>query len=98
MVRPLSREAFEVDRHCAAFGPGGSICLAAGESVNNSTMEIYRKADSGTDYAFLGNGYMWLLGWMGLNQYIETYGPWSCGPEPASCEAQTDRAGCERLY
>jgi hypothetical protein len=65
--------SIEVDGQCSAFNRMDSICLAASESVNNMTMDIYRKADSGTELAHLSNGYEWVLGWMEINQYIQTY-------------------------
>jgi len=89
--------SIERDGRCAAFSPAGAVCIEAGESVNNGTMQLYRLVDGHTEYAYLSNAYERIRGWLERQDFLLRFPEWSCGPDPAACEAQTDADECGRL-
>ncbi len=95
---PQLTRSFEVDGRCAAFTQVGGTCLEAGECMNNgATDPLYRLVDGRTEIAHLIDAWERIRGWLEERDFFLRFPEWSCGPEPAACEAQTDADACGRL-
>ena len=93
----LSR-SIEVDGRCAAFAHVGSTCIEAGECANNgSTERLFRLVEGHTETAYLIDAWERIRGWLEERNFLLRFPEWSCGPDPAACEAQTDADECGRM-
>lgn len=94
----LRWRSIEVDGRCAAFAKTDSACIEAGQCMNNgSTEQLYRLVNGHTETAILIDAYERIRGWLEGREFFLRFPAWSCGPEPAACEAQHDAEACGRL-
>ena len=82
----------------SAFGQIDGVCIDAGQCANNgSTEPLYRFVGDRTERAYLIDAWERIRGWLEERDFRLRFPEWSCGPDAAACEAQSDAEACGQL-